>query len=259
MSSRLPVAVRGDGRPLLCVHGSATDRGAWTIQLASMADRFRVIAPDRRGAPSTPLAPDERPTTADHAADLVAVLDAHAAGPALVIGSSFGGVVALELARRAPARVAGLVLCEPPLPPWPDAPRAPIGFGCALARLAATGGGERAAELFLRAVLGDASFDRMAPPVRARALATWPQIQADARALGAYRYDLDALRRVTTPTLLLGGDRSPPRFADGLDALELALPRVRRATIAGAGHAMQIDQPRTFERLVRGFADEAFG
>jgi pimeloyl-ACP methyl ester carboxylesterase len=254
MSASLPVVARGAGRTILCIHGSATDRGAFALLLGPLSQGYRVVAYDRRGSLEAPLAPGERPTTADHAGDAAALLAAGGGGPALVVGSSYGAVVALELALRAPSQVAGLVLCEPPLSPRPEVAAAPIGLGCALEQLAARHGGAAAAELFLRAVLGDGAFERLPAPIRARTLRSWPQIQADARALAAWSLDRARLAWLAAPVLLVGGDRSPPRFGDALDALALVLPDAAQVTLVGAGHAMQIDQPQAFERAVREMA-----
>jgi pimeloyl-ACP methyl ester carboxylesterase len=251
--SPLAVDARGTGRPILLIHGSATDRSAFAIQLGSLARGFRVMSYDRRGVTSAPLAPGQRLTPADHAGDAAAVLAGWAAEPAMVIGSSFGAIVALELALGNPAAVASLVLCEPPLPPGLIGPPAPIGIGCVLDAVAA-GASAAAAEAFLGAVLGEAAVARMHPFARTRALAAWTQIRAESAALAGWGRERSSLASIGVPTLLVGGERSPPRFGDALDALGLVLPRAVRVTLAGAGHAMQIDQPRAFDRAVRAHA-----
>ena len=100
----LPVIHAGIGPRVVLVHGSATDRNTWAIQLASqLRQRFALIAYDRRSVD----------TIGDAAHELAEVIDGQ---PALVVGSSFGAVVALDLARRQLAPCVGLVLIEPPLP-----------------------------------------------------------------------------------------------------------------------------------------------
>jgi pimeloyl-ACP methyl ester carboxylesterase len=105
---------------VVLVHGSATDHTTWSIYTASpfgaaasrgkaplasqlgssLKDRFELVAPDRDFT---------RTTVAEHAADLAAIAGAGESGPALVVGSSFGAVIALELARTRPAIVAGMI------------------------------------------------------------------------------------------------------------------------------------------------------
>lgn len=236
---------RGSGPPALLIHGAAADRATWTLQLHSLDDRFSLIAYDRRVGQGI--------TTEDHADDAAELL-AGEREPALVVASSYGGVIALELACRAPDRVAALVLCEPPLPPGEHVPSAPAGYGCAYDRLTATAGGERAAEMFLRSVLGDAAFAAIPGRYRRDLCATWRQIRSDMFSLGSYRVDHARLAGVRHPVLLLAGDRSPPFLAGCLDALAAVLPRARRAVIPRAGHSMHIDNHRAFRDAVLAFA-----
>ena len=165
-------------------------------------------------------------------------------------------MVSLELAARAPERVAGLVLCEPPLSPHDLVPGAPAGFGCAFDRVWASRGGEAAGELFLRAVMGDAGFEAVPGRFRRGLCATYRQIRADMIALARYRVDYARLGRIDRPVLLLAGERSPAHYRPALDALERVLARARRAVISRAGHAMHVDGHRAFHREVIGFARE---
>lgn len=239
------VVRRGEGPPLLLIHGTAADWRTWSLALGTLKERFTALAYDRRC--------DGRSTEA-HAADAAEVARAEGGAPILICGASYGGVVALELAIRAPELVAGLVLCEPPMPSGPWVPAAPIGFGCAFERLRATAGGPAAAEMFLRSVMGDAAFDAMPEQFKPLLCATYPEIAADMRSLGCYHVDVDRLRRVTAPSLLLSGDRSLPYYRRGLDVLEIALPRARSALVPRAGHAMHVDAHRAFGALVIEFA-----
>jgi pimeloyl-ACP methyl ester carboxylesterase len=230
---------------LFLVHGSAADQSTWTIQLASAAlrARFEMIAYDRSAAAAT---------VEEHAADLAARIgDA----PALVAGSSFGAVVTLECARSHPARLRGMVLCEPPLPPSDDAPGIPVDFLAELDRLARDDSGEAAAERFLRTVLGDAAYERMPRMFQVRSKAMWPAIRSDCHALAAYRVRYAELPAVQVPALLLGGDRSAAYFRPTLEAIAARLPGCELAILAGAGHMMHADAHRSFaEHLIR-FAD----
>ena len=241
------VVRRGDGPPALLIHGAAGDHTTWTLQLHGLSDRLSLIAYDRRVEPGI--------TIGAHADDAAAILEREAPGrPALIISSSFGGVIALELACRAPERVAALILCEPPLPPGEYVASSPIGYGCAYERLIATAGGDRAAEMFLRSVLGDAAFEAIPGRYRRDLCATWPQVRSDMYSLGSYRIDHRRLAGVKQPVLLLGGERSPPFLGLCLEALAGLLPNVRCATIRRAGHSMHIDNHAAFHRAVVDFA-----
>jgi pimeloyl-ACP methyl ester carboxylesterase len=242
MSAALHVVQFGAGPRVLFVHGSATDHATWLFQLTSLGDRIAMVAYDRRSTGSV----------AGEVADAATLVEPGT----IVCGSSFGAVVALALGCARPTDVRGLVLVEPPLDIVTGG--AMLGTAEMLAafdRRQADAGGEAAAELFLRTVLGDAPFDALPPGMRARSLAKWREIRADAAALVAYQPDRAALAALTVPCLLVGGDRSPAGFAAALTALAAVLPRARRATVHGAGHMLHAERFRAFGDLLAGFAE----
>ena len=100
-----------DGRPILIVHG-VTNTGARFRRLAEGGlAHARVVAPDLRGHGHSTWNP---PWDAEqHVADLMAALDESGVARALVVGHSFGGLLALRLAATAPERVRSLVLLDP--------------------------------------------------------------------------------------------------------------------------------------------------
>ena len=252
-----------DGPRLLLIHGSAADHTTWTIQLASsLRERFALIAYDRRGTGGSADADRDGVATvethADDAADLAAAAAA-APAPVIAVGSSFGAVIALDLARRYPERVAGLVLCEPPMAPSDVVPTTPAGFHARFDALVAEAGGEAAAEFFLRTVLGDTAYERMPRTFQARSKALWRAIRADSHALDAYRPRYAELAGVRTPTLLFGGERSAPYFRPTLDALVAALPAAQLEILPGAGHMLHAEAARTFNARLAAFADERSG
>lgn len=103
-------ADEGSGFPLLLIHGLAGDHEAWNPQIAAWRGRFRVVAPDNRGAGRSTQV-DEPISTADMANDMLALLDALRIDKAHIVGRSMGGAIAQHLALRAPDRVQSLVLC----------------------------------------------------------------------------------------------------------------------------------------------------
>lgn len=252
MSSPLHVVRAGRGPLVVLVHGSATDSSTWTIQLANAAlgERVRLVAYDRR----------ERDTVEAAADDLAELVEAEAAPGerALLIGSSYGGVVALELARRGGPRIAGLVMMEPPLPPTDDGASTyrelQAKMNRELERLAAEEGPGAAAELFLRTVLGEHAWGRLPKRFQERSKTYWPSIRADTRALTAYRVRYGELAAMTVPVRLFGGDRSAPYFRPTLEALRAALPDATLEILPGAGHMMHAEVSRTLHERWLEFA-----
>lgn len=247
MPSPLHVVRVGSGPRVLLVHGSATDHATWSIQLASrLPEQLALIAYDRRADATTVEA---------HAADALALLGADPT-PALLVGSSFGAVVALEALRQHPTRFAGAVLIEPPMAADDTTPAAPLAFLEQFDRTVVDAGGPAAAELFLRMVLSDATYERMPRAYQERAKRLWREIRADSAALIAYRPRYAALRSVVAPVVLVGGERSAAYFRPTLDALLRALPAARLEIMPRAGHMLHAEAHRRFGELVVGFAHE---
>ena len=247
MPSQLHAVRAGSGPRVVFVHGSATDHTSWSLQLASsLRDRFTLLSYDRRR---------EAMTVEDHAADLAHLIERES-GRVLVVGSSFGAVVAIELVRGWPHLCAGAILVEPPMAASDSAAAAPAEFFEEFDRRVIEQDGPSAGEYFLRSVLGEEAFDRIPHAFQERSKAKWREIRADSVALLAYRPRYAELASVKTPILLVGGDRSAAYFAVTLAALEGALGAARRETVTNAGHMLQAEASRTFNDLVARFADE---
>jgi pimeloyl-ACP methyl ester carboxylesterase len=246
MSSPLHAVTAGRGPRVVLVHGSAADHTTWTIQLANaqLRESLELVAIDRRA---------DATTVEEHAADLADFVEA-GPQPVTLVGSSFGAVCCLELARRRPELVRGAILCEPPLPPNDDGPLGSVDFVAQLDARAAVEGPEAAAEQFLRTVLGDAAYERMPRMYQNRSKAMWTSIRSDCLALNAYKVRYPSLRDVNVPFLLLGGDRSAPYFRPTLEALGAHLPHARLETLTGAGHMMHADAHRSFAEKLLAFA-----
>lgn len=101
------------GAPVLLLHGLASNatRFAEFAEHSALARRHKLVRVDLRGHGDALTR--GRAGIAEWCADLAAVLDAEGGAPALVVGHSLGAQVALQFARRQPARVRGLVLIDP--------------------------------------------------------------------------------------------------------------------------------------------------
>lgn len=98
------------GPPVVALHG-VTGHARRFATLAAALPQIRLLAVDLRGHGHSPWVPPWH--IEQHVADVLAVLDAHGLAEATVLGHSFGGAIAVHLARTAPERVTQLILFDP--------------------------------------------------------------------------------------------------------------------------------------------------
>lgn len=101
-----------DGVPVLALHGVTAHAGRWRV-LADALPQVRLLAVDLRGHGHSPWTPPWN--IEQHVADVLAVLDHLGLQRTAVLGHSFGGAIAVHLARTAPERVERLALLDPAL------------------------------------------------------------------------------------------------------------------------------------------------
>jgi len=107
--------VRGSGPLLLILPGGHGDADAADALCEGLVDHFTIVTYDRRGQSRSLIdAAAGAPTIETHANDAHHLLAALASEPALVFGSSFGGLIGLDLLARHPEAVRLLVAHEPP-------------------------------------------------------------------------------------------------------------------------------------------------
>ena len=241
----------GDGPVIVLLHGAMSDSRAWRPQLEGLRDEFTVVAWDEPGTGGS-ADPPEGFTLADYADCLDALLAGLDLPPAHVAGLSWGGVLAQELYRRHPERVASLILADTyagwkgSLPE--EEVRARVAAGLRQADLPA----QEIAENW-PGLLSEYAPADVVEEVRAMIARTRPvSLRCVVRAVGACD-QRDLLPRIAVPTLLLWGDadaRSPRSVAEAFHA---AIPGSRLVLIPGAGHVSNLEAPERFTAEVRAF------
>lgn len=107
----------GSGVPVVFVHGAPMDHRAWDSQLDRFAREFRAITYSRRfSTPNTNPGSPNTGTVENNTADLVMLLKNIGLDSAVLVGHSYGGLIALYLAATTPRLVRSLVLVEPAVP-----------------------------------------------------------------------------------------------------------------------------------------------
>jgi 3-oxoadipate enol-lactonase len=239
---RLYHEVVGDGPPVLLLHAGGFDGRMWQPLVARLADRLRLVVPDLREHGRTPL-PSE---PFAHADDVLALLDDLALERVVVVGASYGGGVALQLATAAPERVSALVLLAAAIPDhdWSAEVRA---YWEQEEALLEAGDVEGAVALGVRMWVADpAVADLVADMSRT----------AFARQLGVDDVEQERpidLAAIAAPTLAVSGGRDVADFAAIADRIAAAVPDARRAEVPDAGHLIALERPAATADLLAGF------
>ncbi len=234
---RLYYEEHGEGAPILCIHGGGSSALMWADAVEELARLGRVIAYDRRGCTrSERPEPYERTSVAEQADDAAALLDALAAAPAVVIGRSYGGAVAIDLALRYPERVRALVLLEgdalglsPAGLQWTRAIRD------RLREVAARDGVDAVYEALIDEVVGEGAWDSFPDEVRRILTKNGPALLAELGYVDEVMPDAAAFATIDKPTLLVAASESPPEQREMTEAMADALPGARTSLVAG-GH-----------------------
>jgi 3-oxoadipate enol-lactonase len=253
-SADLAVEVRGDGAPVLFIHGFPFDRTLWRHQLAGLS-RWKRIAPDLRGAGGSSV-PADGYSIARYADDLVEVLDALELDEAVVCGLSLGGYVLFDLLRRHAARVRAAVFCNTKA--TADSAAARRGRD-EMAALAEREGAGAVAERLLPQLLARTTFAAQPEVVaHVRDMITRTPVDGLVGALRALRDRPDStpgLAAITAPVLVVAGEDDKIAPPDEMRALAAAIPGAQFVAIPAAGHLAPLEQPLATSRALADFLD----
>ena len=232
--------VDGAGPAVLLLHSGVADRRMWDDLVPALSHAFTVVRPDFRGFGESPMPPGEY---AD-ADDLGILLDHLGIADAAVVGSSFGGRVALELATLHPGRVSSLVLLctayrgvEPT-----DAVRA---FGAEEDRLLEAGDIAGATELNVRTFLGpDASEDTRDRLAAMQRRAFEVQLAADEQdpPPAPRRVEVDPAA-IAVDTVVVSGALDLDLFREVAAVLARDIPGAESVELDWAGHLPSLERP----------------
>ncbi len=243
----------GGARVVVLLHEGVSDRRGWREMAGYLSPEVTVVTYDRRGFGGTP--PSSEPFS--HLADLLAVLDQVADGPAWLVGASAGGGLALDTALAAPERVAGLVLLGSAVSgdPDPDLNAAEKRFEALLDQAMESGDLEEINRLETWAWLdGPAGPEgRVGGPARSLALDMNAIILRNGVPEDAGESGVDAWSRldeVRVPVTVACGDLDFPFLISRNRELALRLPHARYQVLPGMAHQPYLEQPRTVAQLV---------
>jgi pimeloyl-ACP methyl ester carboxylesterase len=253
--TELAYATRGNGAPVVLVHGSLCDLRYWRAQIPALTRDFRVFFISLRGYwPAGRDADLADFSGTRHAEDVAGFIDRYCDGAAHVVGHSRGGRVAFELARRHPGKVRALVLADPGMAVG-DSEKERGDFRRRALQAIHDGDIERGLAHFIDTVNGEDTWRHMVPWFKQMAVDNAHTLAAQ---VGETPYCLteEDARAMDRPALLIGGALSPPPYPAILEALHDWLPNAQCMRIAGSSHGMNLGNPRAFNEAVRRFLAE---
>jgi pimeloyl-ACP methyl ester carboxylesterase len=238
----------GHGPSLVFVHGMCGDGRVWDGQVDRLAGRYQCTTYDRRGHTRSPRT-DVAETVELHGDDLAALITTLDLDPTIVVGSSGGARVALDLIRRYPHLVRGAVVSEPPIGALaPGLFAAMIAEVAPAVRGAAEAEGPRAAVDAFFSVICPGLWSRIDGPHKDRFRDNAPLLFTDL-AMPPYEINRADVARIDVPTLVLAGAASHPALRSAAQTLASWLPDARYLEL-DCGHVTYAEQPDAFARAV---------
>lgn len=240
----------GAGPPVILLHPVGLDGGFWGGLPAALATARRVVSLDLAGHGASPAVLRPRPIEA-YADDVALAIREIGAGPAALVGLSFGGMVAQMVAIRHPDLVSALVPCGCG-GDFPDPVRPMLrerGLVAERDGMAAVVDGtiER---WFTESFRADPAVQRVRDRLLADDVAGWSAGWHAIAGLSATPH----LAALTVPALVIAGERdlaTPPAMSEATVAR--AIPGAGFQVLPGAPHMMQIEAEAAFTAAIAGF------
>lgn len=262
--------VSGEGEPVLLIHGAMI-----ADAMRPLADRlsgYRTIVYHRRGYGESSGGPSDVPT---HASDARALLSHLGIESAHVVGHSYGGSTALQLAADSPGSVSALTLLEPGI--LAQIPSAEL-VGPAMAPIVETfmgGDADKATRMFARFVMGPEAEQWAAKNISPDAVEqavrdSTVTFGGDLTSLGEWSFGADEASRIMCPVLVVLGLDSKDTvleatrelgteigdvdvFGEMADVAKSWIPQTEVSKLEGINHALQIQDPDLVTKTVAEF------
>ncbi|MGI9464561.1 MAG: alpha/beta fold hydrolase [Aestuariivirgaceae bacterium] len=240
---------------LAFLHGIGGSADTWQPQVAHFQGRFEVLAWNAPGHGGTP--PLDKVSVANLAGRLAEDIDRAGLEKTVVVGHSFGGMVAQQFVRDYPGKVAGLVLSATSAAfGSPDgdfqkqfvADRTrPLDEGKSMAQMAS-----QVMPKLLGSNAGQAAID-----IARNAMSTVPEQTYRATVALLTTFDLRAdLANIAVPVLVIAGEQdrmTPPQM---MERMALRIPGARFELMKDTGHLAPMEKPIEFNSLVESFVGE---
>ena len=251
----------GAGASIVFVHEFAGDLRSWDAQLSHFSRRYRCIAYNARGYPPSDVPESMERYSQERARDdVLAVMDALKIQRAYVVGLSMGGFATLHFGIKYSARALGLVVSGCGYGAVPSQreefqrssrANAKVLLEEGMAKFAATYG-HNASRLQLR-TKDPRGFDRYIRYLTEHSALGSANTMLGYQARRPSLYDLKTeMAGITAPTLVVAGDEDDATLEPGL-LMKRTIPRAGLVVLPRSGHALNLEDPALFNRIVEEF------
>jgi pimeloyl-ACP methyl ester carboxylesterase len=245
---------QGEGAPVVALHGSASTGAQWRSLIGCLEGRFRVFTPDLPGYGAS----ERRHGGVAGDAAAIAALIERIGAPVHLVGHSWGGAVALALARQLPEALRSLTVIEPTvfhlLRDGAAGDRELHEEIAAVARivegLARAGARSAAMASFIDFWNGAGAWCRTSLRLRTFFLRCLDRVRADFRAADAESWPLADLARVTVPALAVMGLNAPVPSMRLTELVAEALPHAGLRLVPDAGHLAPLTDPHVVDPMI---------
>ncbi len=244
---KLAYARRGQGSPMVLVHGYPLDHSIWDPLAPFLEHNFDLIVPDLRGFGESEGKPGNG-SVMDYASDIAELLQSIQIDKAYIVGHSMGGYVALAFARRYAERLSGLgMVASQMAADTPDRKEARY----ATAEQVMQSGVGTVAESMRPKLSSEKQWQDFA---RTLALKQSPEgVAAALRAMAERPDSTDLFRGFTWPVVIVHGDADQLIPVQRGRDMKAALPSAQYTELPGAGHLLMMEQPERVAAALKSF------
>ncbi len=250
----------------LLLHASSSSHRQWRTLTPWLAGEGRIDAPDLFGyGASQWSASDTLTATPDVDIRCLSQRIARFHQPLHIIGHSYGGLLALELARRWPERVASLLVYEPVvchlhrqwqrLDWWSES----LTLASEVRHLVAQGRAQKAATRYMGHWIGRMRWTCAPRALRRAVISSMPKVALEFGLLEMLADARSDYRALSMPVTLVHGTCTRPSMRSLCAGLQRSLRHARSVALQGVGHLGPISHPETFNRAVMAHVQRVCG
>jgi pimeloyl-ACP methyl ester carboxylesterase len=254
-AGRFEYLEQGSGEPVILLHGSGSSRAQWRALADQLSARYHVCAPDLYGYGGSAGWSGLKAFHLESEAEIVLALLARFRSRVHLVGHSYGGAVALRVARSHHDALRSLTLIEPAafhLLRESDAALAAALAEVAESLVRAVASGEYLTGFgrFVDYWNGPHAWEQVPADKRYTMATRLPKVVLDFHATFNEPARLEDFHALTVPTLLVQGTHSPPLTQRICQLLARALPAARLTFVKGAGHMAPVTHPDVVNAMI---------